>query len=274
MEFIEYNFTISPAEPWIEILLARLSQIEFDSFEETDSGLKAYIQKDFDDEDFVLEQIESLAAAQISYEKLNIQQVNWNEEWEKNFNPIQVDTRCYIRADFHEKLPHIQYDIEIQPKMSFGTGHHATTFLLVQFILDTDFNDKNVLDMGTGTGILGILAKMKDAKSVDAIDIDEWSFENAIENAQRNKVDINVLQGGAERIPNKHYDIILANINKNVLLEDIVFYVQHLKKGGFLFLSGLYNFDEDDIRNETEKHGLTFVEKREQNEWIALKFIY
>ena len=273
MDFLEYNFTISPPTPWSEILLAKLSQIEFDSFEENDTGLKAYIKRDFDDEEFVQEQIGEMEAAQITYEKQNIQQVNWNEEWEKNFQPISVDDRCYIRAEFHEEKPNVKYDIVIQPKMSFGTGHHETTHLLIEFILDTEFDDKVVLDMGTGTGILGILAKMSGAKSVDAIDIDEWSYENAIENAERNKVDIQVMKGGAESIPaSTEYDIILANINKNVLIEDMPFYVNQLKKGGTLFLSGLYNFDENDIRHETEKYGLTFEAKRIRNEWIALKF--
>lgn len=275
MDFLEYNFTISPPTPWSEILLAKLSQIEFDSFEENDTGLKAYIKRDFDDEEFVQEQIGEMEAAQITYEKQNIQQVNWNEEWEKNFQPISVDDRCYIRAEFHEEKPNVKYDIVIQPKMSFGTGHHETTHLLIEFILDTEFDDKVVLDMGTGTGILGILAKMRGAKSVDAIDIDEWSYENAIENAERNKVDIQVMKGGAESIPSStEYDIILANINKNVLIEDMPFYVNQLKKGGTLFLSGLYDFDEDDIRKETEKYGLTFEAKRIRNEWIALKFNY
>lgn len=275
MDFLEYNFTISPPTPWSEILLAKLSQIEFDSFEENDTGLKAYIKRDFDDEEFVQEQIGEMEAAQITYEKQNIQQVNWNEEWEKNFQPISVDDRCYIRAEFHEEKPNVKYDIVIQPKMSFGTGHHETTHLLIEFILDTEFDDKVVLDMGTGTGILGILAKMRGAKSVDAIDIDEWSYENAIENAERNKVNIQVMKGGAESIPpSTEYDIVLANINKNVLIEDMPFYVNQLKKGGTLFLSGLYNFDEDDIRKETEKYGLTFEAKRIRNEWIALKFNY
>ena len=273
MDFLEYNFTISPPTPWTEILLAKLSQIEFDSFEENDTGLKAYIKRDFDDEEFVQEQIGEMEAAQITYEKQNIQQVNWNEEWEKNFQPISVDDRCYIRAEFHDEKPNVKYDIVIQPKMSFGTGHHETTHLLIEFILDTEFDDKVVLDMGTGTGILGILAKMRGAKSVDAIDIDEWSYENAIENAVRNKVDIQVMKGGAESIPaSTEYDIILANINKNVLIEDMPFYVNQLKQGGTLFLSGLYNFDEDDIKHETEKYGLTFEAKRIRNEWIALKF--
>ena len=275
MDFLEYNFTISPPTPWSEILLAKLSQIEFDSFEENDTGLKAYIKRDFDDEEFVQEQIGEMEAAQITYEKQYIQQVNWNEEWEKNFQPISVDDRCYIRAEFHEEKPNIKYDIVIQPKMSFGTGHHETTHLLIEFILDTEFDDKVVLDMGTGTGILGILAKMRGAKSVDAIDIDEWSYENAIENAERNKVNIQIMKGGAESIPpSTEYDIILANINKNVLIEDMPFYVNQLKHGGTLFLSGLYNFDEDDIRKETEKYGLTFEAKRIRNEWIALKFNY
>lgn len=272
MKFIEYIFTVNPVIPWNEILLAKLSQIEFDSFEETATGLKAYIPSDFDDESFIQELLGEMEGAQISYEKHDIQQVNWNEEWEKNFQPINIDDRCYIRAEFHPQKEGVPYDIVIQPKMSFGTGHHETTHLLVDFILDTDFENKIVLDMGTGTGILGILAKMKNAKSVDAIDIDEWSYENAIENAARNEVDIEVFKGGAETIPDKLYDVILANINKNVLIEDLPFYHNHLKSGGTLFLSGLYNFDEDDMQNEVKKYGLKFVEKRERNQWIALKF--
>lgn len=272
MIYIEYNFTISPVVPWTEILLAKLSQIEFDSFEESDVGLKAYIQKDFDDEEFIQEQVGELEGAQITYEKQVIQQINWNEEWEKNFQPIAIDNRCFIRAEFHEKRPEVKYDIVIQPKMSFGTGHHETTHLLVEFILDTNFTDKTVLDMGTGTGILAILSKMRGASAVDAIDIDEWSYENAIENAEKNEVDVTVYKGGAETIPEKKYDIILANINKNVLIEDLPFYINVLNKGGILFLSGLYNFDESDMLDEGKKYGLEFVEKRERNEWIALKF--
>lgn len=274
MIFIEYNFTVVPPNPWSEILLARLSQIEFDSFEETETGLKAYILQDFDDQEFIEEQIGEIEEAQVSFEKSEVQQVNWNEEWEKNFNPIQIDDRCLIRAEFHEPIPGIPYDIVIQPKMSFGTGHHATTHLMVEFILENDFEGKSVLDMGTGTGILAILAQLKGATHVDGIDIDEWSYENAVENAVRNHVRINFYKGGAENIPDRKYDVVLANINKNILIEDMQFYVNALEKGGNLYLSGLYNFDKQDIISTAESFGLNFDEIKERNEWIALKFNY
>lgn len=274
MNYIEYNFTITPVTPWQEVLLAQLSLIEFESFEEYETGLKAYILKDYDDQEFVNEVVEKLTEVQISYEKKEIEQVNWNAEWEKNFHPIQIENKCYIRAEFHEPKPEITYDIVIQPKMSFGTGHHETTHLMVNFILNEDLQDKVVLDMGTGTGILAILAKMNGSALTEGIDIDEWAYENAVENAERNKVDVNFYKGGAESIPNQKYDCVFANINKNILMADLPFYVNALKKGGNLFLSGLYNFDEEDIVTEAEKNGLTFVEKNERNEWIALKFKY
>ena len=272
MNFIEYNFTVFPAVPWTEILIAKLSVIEFDSFEENESGVKSYILQDYDDEEFVKEVIEGLSEPVITYEKNVMEQVNWNSEWEKNFEPIEVDNRCFIRAEFHDRKPEIPFDIIIQPKMSFGTGHHATTYLMVDFILDNDFEGKDVLDMGTGTGILAILAKMKGAARVDGIDIDEWSYENAVENAERNKTEITFFKGGAETIPDYKYDVIVANINKNILIEDLPFYTAALKEKGTLFLSGLYNFDEQDIVAAARDNGLNFVEKRERNEWIALKF--
>ena len=274
MSFIEYKFTISPPQPWTEILLAKLSQIEFDSFEETATGLNAYILADFDDYEFILEQIEDLAEAQISFEKQEINQQNWNEEWEKNFNPILVDERCYIRAEFHPEKPEIPWQIVIQPKMSFGTGHHETTHLMVQYVLDTEFRNKSMLDVGTGTGILAILAKMKGAELAEGIDIDEWSYENAVENALRNGVDVNFYKGGAECIPERKYDLIFANINKNILIADMQFYIHALQKGGYLYLSGIYNFDEEDMLAVANKFGLKFVEKKTRNDWIALKFKY
>ena len=272
MNFIEYNFTVSPPIPWTEILLAKLSQIEFDSFEETDTGLKGYILQDVDDEEFILEQISDLDEARISFEKNKIEQVNWNEEWEKNFHPIEIDDKVYIRAEFHAAKPEIPYEIVIQPKMSFGTGHHETTHLMVEFILENDFERKTVLDMGTGTGILAILAKLKNADKTIGIDIDEWSYENAVENAERNKVEVNFYKGGAETIPAEKFDVILANINKNILVEDLPFYVNALHKGGTLYLSGLCDFDEEDMVNEAKKYGLTLEKKKQRKEWIALKF--
>ncbi|MXV38430.1 50S ribosomal protein L11 methyltransferase [Flavobacteriaceae bacterium Ap0902] len=273
MNYVEYSFIINPPSPWTEILMAKLSLIEFESFDENEIGVKGYILKDFDDEDFVKEQISQLEQVQISYEKTDVEQVNWNLEWEKHFNPIQIGNECYIRATFHEPKPEVDYEIIIQPKMSFGTGHHETTHLMVQFLLEEDVTGKSVLDMGTGTGILAILAKLKGADLVEGIDIDEWSYENAIENAEKNKVDATFYKGGAERIPDRKYDIVLANINKNILIEDIPFYVNALKKNGILFLSGLYNFDGDDIKKEAFKYGLEFIQLKERNEWISLKFM-
>ncbi|MGI9527937.1 MAG: 50S ribosomal protein L11 methyltransferase [Weeksellaceae bacterium] len=273
MDYIEYNFIINPPSPWTDIVIAKLSLIEFESFDENETGVKGYILKDYDDEEFIKEQISELEEVQISYEKNVIEQVNWNEEWEKNFNPIQIDDRCYIRAEFHESKPEVDYEIIIHPKMSFGTGHHETTNLMVQYLLEENLEGKDVLDMGTGTGILAILAKMKGAERVEGIDIDEWSYENAVENAVRNHTEVTFHKGGAETIPYHKYDVILANINKNILLQDMTFYVNALKEQGNLILSGLYAFDEDDIRKEASKHGLKFLNKKERNEWISLKFI-
>lgn len=274
MNYIAYKFTIHPPNPWTEILLAKLSLIEFESFEEKPTGLDAFILKDFDDEDFIKEQISELDSVQISYEKEEIEKINWNQEWEKSFNPIKINQKCLIKADFHDIEEDFEYVINIQPKMSFGTGHHETTHLMVEFILENEFKNKSVLDMGTGTGILAILAKMKEAKEVDAIDIDDWSYQNGIENAEKNNMKVNFLLGGAETIPNKKYDTILANINKNILIADLPFYVNALKNSGELYLSGLYNFDEQDILMVAEKYGLKLAEKKERNEWISLKFHY
>ncbi|MDO5654688.1 MAG: 50S ribosomal protein L11 methyltransferase [Flavobacteriaceae bacterium] len=274
MIFIEYNFTVTPPVPWSEILLAKLSQIEFDSFEENETGFKGYILSDNDDEEFINFQISELEEAQISYEKKEIPQINWNEEWEKNFSPIEVDQRCFIRADFHEPNPDFLYEIIIQPKMSFGTGHHETTRLMVEFILDNDFEGKSVLDMGTGTGILAILTKLKGADHVVGIDIDEWSYHNARENAERNNTQIEWIKGGAESIPQEKYDCIIANINKNILMEDMPFYTNALKTGGTLLLSGLYDFDSEDIIQKANEFGLKFDDMKSMNQWIALKFTY
>lgn len=254
--------------------MAKLSQIEFETFEEVPTGLNAYILSDCDDEEFVKEQIEELSSSvEISYERKEIEQVNWNEEWESNFSPINIDNQCYIRAEFHEPNPECTYEIVIQPKMSFGTGHHETTHLMVQYILETDFTGKSVLDMGTGTGILAILTQMKGAKRSVGIDIDEWSFLNAKENAERNGVpQIEFIQGGAEKIPDEEFDFVFANINKNILKADLPFYLHALKKGGTLFLSGLLDIDEKEMIGFGEKHGLTFIDSKERNEWIALKF--
>ncbi|MRJ11551.1 50S ribosomal protein L11 methyltransferase [Ornithobacterium rhinotracheale] len=272
MNYIEYNFNIVPPQPFSEILIALLSQAEFESFEETATGLKAYILKDYDDEEFVKDQVAELDTAEIVYERTEIEPVNWNKEWESNFSPININDACYIRAEFHEPHPDAPYEIVIQPKMSFGTGHHETTHLMVEYLLNLDLDQQSVLDMGTGTGILAILSKMRGAKSCLGIDIDEWSYENAVENAERNNVEVSFIKGGAESIPDEKFDLVLANINKNILKADMPFYINALKPNAQLILSGLLDIDEQEMIPFVEGFGLNFVDKKERNEWIALRF--
>lgn len=274
MNYIEYQFDIQPKEPFGEILTAFLADLEFESFVETDNGISAYVRTDLDDESGVQQIIDDLKDVTIRYTKKEIIQQNWNEEWESNFHPILVADQCYIRAEFHESKPEIPYEVIIQPKMAFGTGHHETTHLMVEYILETEFEAKDVLDMGCGTSILGILAKMKGANYVEAIDFDQWAVDNSIENAERNKVELNIKLGDSSSLGGKEFDIILANINKNVLMRDIPNYVKNLNFAeGELILSGLMTQDFDDIKSLCESLGLKFINKKQRNEWIALKFI-
>lgn len=274
MNYIEYQFDIQPKEPFGEILTAFLADLEFESFVETDNGISAYVRTDLDDESGVQQIIDDLKDVTIRYTKKEIIQQNWNEEWESNFHPILVADQCYIRAEFHESKPEIPYEVIIQPKMAFGTGHHETTHLMVEYILETEFEGKDVLDMGCGTSILGILAKMKGANYVEAIDFDQWAVDNSIENAERNKVELNIKLGDSSSLDEKAFDIILANINKNVLMRDIPNYVKNLNfTEGELILSGLMTQDFDDIKSLCESLGLKFINKKQRNEWIALKFI-
>lgn len=274
MNYIEYQFDIQPKEPFGEILTAFLADLEFESFVETDNGISAYVRTDLDDESGVQQIIDDLKDVTIRYTKKEIIQQNWNEEWESNFHPILVADQCYIRAEFHESKPEIPYEVIIQPKMAFGTGHHETTHLMVEYILETEFEGKDVLDMGCGTSILGILAKMKGANYVEAIDFDQWAVDNSIENAERNKVELNIKLGDSSSLDEKAFDIILANINKNVLMRDIPNYVKNLNfTKGELILSGLMTQDFDDIKSLCESLGLKFINKKQRNEWIALKFI-
>lgn len=274
MNYIEYQFEIQPKEPYGEILTAFLADLEFESFVETYKGINAYVRTDLDDESGVLKIIEDLKEVSINYTKKEIIQQNWNEEWESNFHPILVADKCLIRAEFHESRAEIPYEIIIQPKMAFGTGHHETTHLMVEYILETDFRAKQVLDMGCGTSILGILAKKKEANYVEAIDFDQWAVDNSIENAERNGVDLNIKLGDSNSLGEKEFDIILANINKNVLMRDIPIYVKNLNFAeGELILSGLLTSDFDDIKSLCESLGLKYFNKKQRNEWIAMKFI-
>lgn len=272
--YIGYQFKVEPLQPGTEILIAELGYAGFESFVETDEGVIAYIQKN-DWDEHILENIQILKSDEFefSYTFEEIEQVNWNEEWEKNFNPIIVDDICSVRAPFHPK-PETQYDIVIEPKMSFGTGHHETTHMMIQHILKNDFKDKSVLDMGSGTGVLAILAEMKGAKPIDAIDYDNWCYLNSLENVERNNCKhITVLEGDANLLKDQKYDTIIANINRNILLNDLASYAKCLNQKGTIFLSGFYNHDIPAIEEECNKQGLTYVESLERNNWVALKFV-
>ncbi|MDU8886005.1 50S ribosomal protein L11 methyltransferase [Yeosuana sp. MJ-SS3] len=272
--YIAYYFKANPLQPAVEILIAELGYAGFESFVETEEGVTAYIQKD-DWNRSILNDIQILNSDefQITYTIEDIEQTNWNQEWEKNFSPIVVDGICAVRAPFHEKF-NTKYEIIIEPKMSFGTGHHETTHMMIQHILKNDFTNKSVLDMGCGTGILAILAEKKGAKKVEAIDVDNWCYINSLENVERNNCKkITVQEGDASLLKNKNYDIIIANINRNILLNDLETYTKCLNKNGKLFLSGFYNSDISVIEAECNRYMLKLDENFEKNNWVALKFL-
>ncbi|WP_027880719.1 50S ribosomal protein L11 methyltransferase [Mesoflavibacter zeaxanthinifaciens] len=268
-----YYFKVEPLQPAVEILIAELGYAGFESFVETEEGVTAYIQKEEWNQN-ILEDIQILNSDEfdITYTHEDIEQTNWNAEWEKNFNPIIVDDVCAVRAPFHEKFD-TEYDIIIEPKMSFGTGHHETTHMIIQHILQNDFKDKSVLDMGCGTAVLAILAEMKGAQPIDAIDIDNWCYLNSLENVERNNCKhISVYEGEASLLKDKNYDIIIANINRNILLQDIATYAKCLNTNGSLFLSGFYEEDIPLIEKECNANNLQHLKTLKRNNWVALHF--
>ncbi len=272
--YIGYDFKVKPLQPGTEILIAELGYAGFESFVETKEGVTAYIQKEEWRED-ILEDILILKSEEfeITFTFEDIEQTNWNEEWEKNFNPIVVDELVTVRAPFHEK-PDTKYDLIIEPKMSFGTGHHETTHMMIQHILKNDFKGKSVLDMGCGTGVLAIMAEKVGATQLDAIDIDNWCYLNSLENVERNDChNISVYEGDVKLLDGKSYDSIIANINRNVLLADIFEYSKCLNKNGTLFLSGFYKEDIPLIEAECNKNMLKLNEIIERGQWVSIKFI-
>lgn len=272
--YIGYYFKVKPLQPAVEILIAELGYAGFESFVETDDGATAYIQKE-EWNDNILDDIQILNSDEfeITYTFNEIEQTNWNEEWEKNFNPIIVDDLCAVRAPFHDSF-NTKFDIIIEPKMSFGTGHHETTHMMIQHILKNDFSGKRVLDMGCGTGVLAILAELKGASKIDAIDIDNWCYLNSLENIERNNCkNIMIYEGDATLLQGNKYDIIIANINRNILLKDLKQYASCLSKDGILFLSGFYENDIKIIETECNKYMLKLVETLERNNWVSLKLL-
>ena len=273
MNYIEYDFTVSPTEMGAEILMAELAEVGFDSFEDTPTGIKAYIPKDSWNEQ-ILQDIYLLSNPEftISYQITEIEQVNWNEEWEKNFSPIVVEDLCTVRANFHP-VPNTRYDIVITPKMSFGTGHHETTYMMLQQLLPLSLEGTKVLDMGCGTGILAIMAALRGARDITAIDIDPWCVENATENVQQNNCSfITIKEGDVSLIAGEQYNLILANINRNILLSDIPAYTQALFPEGLLLVSGFYEEDLPAIKEKCQEVGLTYLSHIERNCWVSAKF--
>ena len=275
MDYIEIKCKVSPMERGCEILTALLGEIGCDSFMEWEEGLSAYIpEKDFSEAELQQIQLPAEAGINWSYEIIKVEDQDWNALWESNYEPVWIDGRCYIHAPFHpaEKA---EYDILIEPKMSFGTAHHETTSLMLSLLLQTECEGKRVLDMGCGTAVLAILSKLKGAVQVTAIDNDEWAYRNAMENCANNNMDdIHCILGDAQSIPMQKYDLILANINRNILLQDMETYVAHLEKGGKLFMSGFYEGEDSlSIKQKAESLGLTHKETQSKNRWTTLGFI-
>lgn len=276
MDYYKITLPIPSTEEKAEILIAQLSVVGFESFEELDDSILAYIPK----KDYIKQNLLQIDYCHECDElgTLSVELIpdeNWNEVWESNYPSVTIANKCYIRAAFHESNPAIEYEILITPKMAFGTAHHETTSLMLELILDNDFSNKKVLDMGCGTGVLAILASMKGAREITAIDIDKWSYDSTVENAGLNNIDnIKAIEGGAELVSTSdNYDVIFANINKNILLRDMKYYSEALVKGGCIYFSGFYNYDLSDIKKEALKCSLNFVSNLEKNDWIAAVFI-
>jgi ribosomal protein L11 methyltransferase len=275
MNYIEIKCFVKPLGEGNEIMIALLSELGCESFMEFEEGVCAYIQSSFFSEEKLKEiHLPQNAGFSYSFEISQIKDENWNALWESNYEPVWIDNCCYVRAPFHETKSDALYEIVIEPKMSFGTAHHETTSLMLSYLLKEDCKDKNILDMGSGTGVLAILTSLRGSKTITAIDNDEWAYENCIENCQRNEItNIECILGDADTIKNDPFDIIIANINRNILLRDIPKYVVNLKQKGILFLSGFY--EEEDLQLLSEKAvecGLIYDSYKTKNRWCAAKF--
>ena len=272
--YIELTFIVEPKEQGSDVLIAQLSELGFDSFAETDTGFSAYIpETNYNSTQLNLALSFYTDFFKFSYKSKTIKQQNWNKEWESNFQPIDVDGKCYIRAPFHKAKKKYEYDVIIEPKMSFGTGHHNTTQLMIQQLMKLDVKNRSLLDMGCGTGVLAIVAAMMSANPITAVDTDDWSYTNTIENLQKNNIN-NVLvhKGNAQILAGKLFHTILANINKNVLLADMPTYVKSLDKNGNLVISGFFETDINELKAKALELGLKFENKTVSDQWALLWF--
>ncbi len=276
MDYSGVDFTLIPNEEYVkDILSAELGGIGFESFVSNDKGLTAYCPINIFDEQILQNSLASFPIdAEISYTTEVIKAQNWNEVWEKNyFEPIIIDN-CIIRSSFHTVDKHYKYEILIDPRMSFGTGHHETTSLMIAEMLKMDLSNKSLLDMGCGTAVLAILATMKGAKPVLGIDIDEWAYSNSLDNIELNKQnDIDIKMGGAELLQGLKFDVIFANINRNILLNDMHTYTACLSAKGELYMSGFYKDDIPVIEAKAKEFGMSLVSFEEKNNWVAVKMI-
>jgi ribosomal protein L11 methyltransferase len=277
VDYIKSIFKVSSNEDFVkDVLSAELAEIGYESFETETDNLIAYCPINQFDKENVLNLLQEFpfeTSISVVHEEMKAQ--NWNEEWEKNFfSPIIVENRCVIHSSFHTEIPQLEYNILIDPRMSFGTGHHSTTSLMIASMLEMNMQNKNMLDMGCGTAVLAILAKKMGAKSVVGIDIDEWAYKNALDNIQLNDCqEIDIRMGGVEQLTeNDSFDVIFANINRNILLNDMEKYVNVLTTNGHLFMSGFYENDIEMIRQKAETLGLQFVSYKEKSTWVAVQF--
>lgn len=272
--FIGYHFALSETDPWKDLLIAELAEIGFDMFEDHANGFTAWgLESEVQTDNVHLIISRYNAKTQISYTTERQIQQNWNEEWEKHFSPVEIPGFLYIKAPFHPDKEGFDHIITIYPKMAFGTGHHSTTYGMCMLMRAMDFKGKNVLDMGCGTGILGILALKSGAAHATGIDIDEWAVANTMENALLNHVDLTVYKGDANSISGT-FDIVLANIQRNVLLADIPKYVHHMNMGGSLLVSGFYDSDFDEIHRVCLAHHLRLNNRFQLNNWLSLHYTY
>lgn len=279
MKYLEFTFRTKPCTETVnDVLAAVLGEAGFESFVECEGGLTAYIQQSLYDEEAVAQAIHDfpLPDTGITYSHVEAEDKDWNEEWEKNFfQPIVIGNQCVIHSTFHQDIPQVEYDIVINPQMAFGTGHHETTSLIIEELLHADLKGKSVLDMGCGTSILAILARMRGAYPCTAIDIDEWCVRNSIENIALNQVDgIEVMQGDASTLTGRGpFDVIIANINRNILLNDMKQYAACMHQKSVLYMSGFYVEDIPAIRKEAERNGLTWAYHKEKNRWAVVKVV-
>ena len=277
MEYTAVKFKFRFEEAFAaDLFVAFLAENGFDSFENWEEGIEAYIPSEDFSEDELVEKITNFPYQGVELLSVNaIPDQNWNEEWEKNFfSPIVIGDECVIHSSFHKDVPQVQYDIQINPKMAFGTGHHATTSLIIAALLEAELRGKSLLDMGCGTAVLAILAAMRGAAPITAIDIDTWCVENAKENSQINKIEnIDIRLGDARLLKGMHFDVILANINRNILLTDMKTYASCINEQGELYLSGFYTEDIPILEAEALKHRLKTLEYKEKNNWAMMRLV-